>query len=774
MNNHARDVLSEILENGIDVHRCGAARALGQLPTASPVAVLTKALLDEDPDVRIDAAAALGACGDPSCAEALMENLLGDTESDVKKEAISALVDFRHEPIVALLRELVTGRSSKIAWDEDEYYQEGWDSWVDIQIAAIQGLGKFGDPEAVPLIVAAMQDEYGQDITHVSLGALACMGKTGMDAIVELYVAGDDQLRRRIADAVSGSGDELTHGLISAMLEDTSARVREITVLGMDAGDPRLEALLGDKEPGVRAAVVRHTRARNPEIVTSLISDQSPAVRIEVFKVIAAQPEVFSGEKTAALVRKSMSGDPAAAIEAALAWIALKGPDGIEGLTHTMTNSSVPLAFRVGVVEALKKAGSVSVPHLLKAAGDEERQLRLASLTALVDFAADDPIWPNRAGEGLLAALNGELVVEPPEADEEQPDDTPENAPEDAAEDTAEKIAEETPEDTAQDTAQDTTEESGSPEGEDSPPVTDEPAQAILEEEQEIDATLPLQPEGVTTSTLDAILSGPSRTADAGPAKEPDPIELSEKETRMLDLSRRRSMAKRKMSLESDIAPYLDVRRFAAQLLGGVVNADVTEVLIAALAHQDSEVALGALNSLVLHGEKNGSLPASAYEPLKAILAGSEDGSRILATRALAWMAGEDALSTLAGLLEDPSDLVRADAVRALDEHGIADERTERCLKDKYVGVAIAASQAVARHRGEDGVNALVEFAFEHDGTYRRDVGRLLATYAPEAGVRRLLEVLQDNDNRRNWLVALDALSEIFAHWEQSQSLKVA
>lgn len=724
----AHEVLSEILGNGVDVHRCAAARALGKIASPGANEILVKSLLDEDPDVRVDAASSLGSLNDPSCAEALMENLIGDPESDVKKTAISALVAFRYEPVLPLLRKLVTTRTEEIFWDEDEYYTDGWDSWLDLQLLAIKGVATFGAQEAVPDILAAMADELGQDVSEAGVTALAALGPAGAEALETLYDSGVVRLRRRIADAVVLQKSPLTHELIERMLADESAKVRQITALGLDSADPRLEILFADPDSSVRASVVRHAGSHFPTLVGELIKDSEADVRAEVFKEIAKHPGLFEGEDISTSVREAIAGEPEAAKQAALAWIAIKGPSGIKGLTHVMTNKKVPLEFRVGVIEAMKKAGSSSVPHLLKAAGDDERQLRLASLTALVDFAANDPIWPNPAGEGLLAALNGELVLPPEEPEESE-----------------EEVAAE--------------------------PLPDVDALAA-DEEQEVDETMPLVPEGHGTSTLDAILSGGA--PDPEQAEEPEPVELSEKELRFLELSKQRAMSKRKMSLESDVAPHLDVRRFAASLLGGVPNLEVTENLIAVLDDDDLEVRNAALSSLVQHGEKKAALPASALEALSENLSSETSESRVLSVRALGWLEGEGIDEKLHELLSDPDDFVRVEAVRSLDIRGVADEQVERCLKDGYLGVGIAAATSLARNRGEEAVDALVAFAFDNDGTYRHDIGRMLGEYASDAGARRLIEILGDESYKRNWLVAIDALAEIFSQQDQSEELKVA
>lgn len=702
-----------ILSDGADVHRCAAARVLGYISTDQSVEALTKSLLDEDPDVRTDAAEALGIIGDPSSADALMENLVNDPDSDVKKAALAALIGMKHQPVIPLMRKLTVSRSEDFQWDEDEFYTEGWDSWLDLQLMAIRGISAMGVEEASRDIFTALADEMGQDVSQSGITSLATLGESGAVAMELLLDEGDARMRRRVAEGVAAANNPHTDGLVDRMLTDVSPRVRQITLLSLDADDTRLEAMFEDADSKVRATVVNHAGHKFPEKLHDLVVDLDAKIRAEVFKVIASYPELFDGEDLAKSVQKAIAGEPEAAKQAALAWIALSGPEGIKGLNHTVGNKTIPLGFRIGVIEAMRKAGNQSVPFLLAAAGDDERHLRLATLTALVEFADNDPVWPNAAGEGLLAALNGELVLPPEEEPEEEVE---------------------------------VVEASFDP--------------GAAEEEQEIDASMPLIPETAPASTMDAILSGGSAATDE--PVEPEETVLSEQDERFLDLSKQRRMSKRKMSLESTVAPHLDVRRFAARLLGGVVNAEVTAELINALDTDDSEMRDSLLFSLVEHGEKTGALPEAAFAPLVNILDTQMVDTRVIAVRALGWLAGDASDELLHKLLSDPEDFVRVEAVRALERRGVADDAVVALLKDSYLGVGIAAAASIARHRGDEAVVPLVDFAFQNDGVYRRDIGKLLGTYAPEAGVKRLLEVLGDDAHRRNWLVPLDALAEVF------------
>ena len=53
------------------------------------------ALRDEDPDVRVAAAEALGALGDPCASAPLLESLAEDPEDEVKVKAVEALDELR-------------------------------------------------------------------------------------------------------------------------------------------------------------------------------------------------------------------------------------------------------------------------------------------------------------------------------------------------------------------------------------------------------------------------------------------------------------------------------------------------------------------------------------------------------------------------------------------------------------------------------------------------------------------------------------------------------
>ncbi len=729
MKTKVSEKLSAILSDGIDVHRCAAARGLGVLKTPEATEKLVAALLDEDPDVRVDAATALAAINDPATAAKLMDNLIGDPESDVKKAAISALVAMRHAPVVPLLKALVTSRAAdQIAWDEDEFFASGWDNWDDIQIAAIKGLAEFGAHEAVPDILDALSDEEGQDVSEPAYLALANMGPGGAAALATIYETGSARDHRRIARAVGQSDNPDLDDLRQKLLTHTSEDLRALGLQNFASDDPNLAALFADDSAKVRVAVVRHAGADNLELLTELINDPSADVRVEVFKVIAANPESFREKDQIDAVKSTLKGDPMAAKYAALALFALKGPKVAKGFTHVLGNADIPRDFRIGVLETLEKGGQIAVPALLDVAGDDDRQLRLASMTTLAGIAASDPDWPNDAGTGLLAALRGELVTAPEE----------------------EEVA---------------------PEPEVEPEPAPEPDAAELEEIiEEIEESLPLVADDVPEgSTLHAIMVNKPADVEA-----PEEIVLDETQQRLLDQTNTRKFAKRKVSWATAVAPHQDVQRFSARLLGQIVQPDVTGALIETLdADIDDETREGVLFSLAAHGEETGGLPESLFDKVTALTDHEKSEIRMLATRILAWIKSGDADEALIGLLSHEDPLVRVEAVQALGRRPGQGDRLRAALNDPYLGVAISAARALARAEGDGAVDDLVEFATRNDGTYRFDIGQLLAAYAPVTGAARLLDLLNDETRKAQWLVAIDALAELFKHDEPADDTRL-
>jgi len=719
--------LSETVQKGIDVHRCAAVTAMGKMRHPEAAGVLRTALLDKDEDVRVDAVSALALLGDDTAANAVLENLLGDPCPEVKLSAIEALADMNCRAAVPWLLKLVAGRDEDINWDEGSYYDSGWEDWLDVQLAAIKALGKLGVAAAIPVLLAAIDDEEGQDITQTAIPVLAQLGDAGVAALEKLYVDGDARIRRRICAILSPGRSPAMDRLVVSCLAAKSSDVREIAVsklIDYNWRDERLPAFFEDDDLEIRLLVVKRLGEKYPALVTKLLADKSPAVRQGAFRVIAATPEKFERQRFPQIVRQAIAGVPAVAGEAAIAWASLIGKPSARSLGEALQNDKQPQAFRIALVKALTLLDEAGFSYLAKVAGDPDRQLRISALTAMAEVAKKTT-WPNDAGETLIAALRGELV--------EPADDVPVDEAEEGGAD---------PEAAA-------LEEADSGEG------------ALNERalnERGPDAAAP-----IATSTLDQIMGrGVPSEDSADDAPPPPDVQLSEQDEHFIELSKRRAMKKGRVSLDVKVAPYQDVRRFAARLLGDFDAPDVAHELCRSLGVDDDELKQTCLESLSLIGARRGSLDESLAAEIAGEMGHANRNIRMIAARVCGFLDVEALEERLADLAADPDVHVRREAVRALGRKRGHGAQLVSALRDNDSGVRLAAAKALAGEQSAMG--QLISLTLRFDGMHRSDIVTMLKVWNAREASEEYLKILDDESRKRVWLVAILALGDLLEY----------
>ncbi len=719
--------LGGVLREGVDIHRCEAAQALGRIGRPPAARALVDALLDEDEDVRIDAAGALARLAPPEAGRQLLENLLGDPCTGVKLAAIEALTRLRHPELAPWLRRLVAGRDPEIVWDEAEFYEGGWDDWVDIQLKAIQSLAELGIEDAVPEIVAAIDDELGQDLTAVGFKALGKLGDPGIAALIRYLDEGDPRCRRRVATVLSECPGDAAQTAVTQALGDPAKEVRRAAAQALakqDSGDPRLAALLSDSEPELRAEAVRICGGHHPECLTELLDDGNAVVLSALFEALAAKPDLVPGTAAVPVVRAALAGpDAALAASAAEALAVLSSGDAAEDLVTLLADPGRPLVARLGATRALVRLGGErAIEALAETLCNDERELRLKAIAGLATLATIEPAWLNRAGEILLSALRGEWVPEPEPEPEPAPEPEPEPAPEPEPE-----------------TVENT--------------VNEAPAPAF------------------PASTLEAMLGDWAPPA-ADLERDGPPVELTQEDLDRLALAARKK-GKKVVEVLPPVAPHQDVRRFAARVLGDLAYDEVALELAGALSQAlgqalgqapgngDMELRRAAADSLARIGARLEAFSDPVIDALLQSLIDADRDIRLSAIRALGGAGGPGTARTVESQLKDPDSFVRAEAVRALDRIGAAGPSVTGLLNDPDPGVRLAAAQAVA-HRAEPiAADLLGDLALGFEGYHRREVGRLLRRLDPTAATARFLEVLDNPDNLRQRPVAIAVLEEL-------------
>ncbi len=707
--------LVRVLRAGQDIHRCAAAQALGGIGYAGAVDALVERLQDEDEDVRVDAAEALGRMDARSAGEALLTSLVEDPCGDVKLAAVVALGRLKDASAVPVLRGLVRSRDETVVWDEADFLSEGWDDWLDLQLKAIEALGDMGVSEAAQDIIASLDDEMGQDLSGTAFRALAKLGQPGVVALAAYLDAKDGRLRRRAAEALRESGTSEACEVLAAALGNDSAEVRVAAVRALaarDARDPRLASSLEDGDAAVRATATGLCARSWPERLDSLLDDPSNEVQALAVKIFCSDRPPPGPANLAFRLRVKMRGPSEAVAAAACQAFAKLAPgDALADLSEQLQDQGCPSLVRCAAAAALQQLGSGSAAEALgEALADDDREVRIYCMAALARIAA--------AGSGakgakklLLGALKGELV-RPPESIGE-----------------SEGVKSETA----------------------SPEALEQVAQVTTASSQVAD------PVAWPTSTLAAITG-----AEPGSGESPiaaTTVELNETDLEFLALTGGKARRKH-VPLNPPLVLHEDVRRAAAGVLGDIPARDVAEALGAALDEEDLELRRRTADSLARLGERL-ALPATVRDALLAIVGDADRDVRLAVTRAL---GGTDrtAATVLRERLGDPDCYVRGEAAKALAVLGELGDEVVPLLSDDYPGVRLAGAQALARRGGADAVVRLVEFAFAYDGMHRREIAALLGGLDRSKAATEILTILGDVEQQRKWRIAIDALKELF------------
>ena len=323
-------------------------------------------LQDPDPDVRSEAAEALGQMGvaaaTPEVIEALVDRLLRDEAWVVRMNAAQAL---GRMGAAAATPEVVGALAQRLREDEGEWVRQ----------EAAWALGEMGEaaatPEVLEALVQALRDR-NSDVRSAAAWALREMGSAAarpevIEALIQALRDRDPDVRSAAAKALGRMGEatatqEVIQALIQRLLQDESGWVRreaagalgrllpahpealrdflralpapmtpqetqtlEEVFLDSPGAVPALRALLSDPDPKIRAKAVWALgavgpAAATPEVVRDLLArrlDRAPNVRTAALEVLRKLP--VSSETVSAVLRDIQGDEPEAAEAAAWA-----------------------------------------------------------------------------------------------------------------------------------------------------------------------------------------------------------------------------------------------------------------------------------------------------------------------------------------------------------------------------------------------------------------------------------------------------------------------
>lgn len=399
------------LKTGNEVIRTDAIRAIAARAPGDDRAreALLAALLDQDPDVRSDAMDALVHFARIEDSPKIRDSLMGDPVREVKLAAIDLLTALKDHASVPLFRKLTLGRAE----DEVEWEDEAgmWDEWLEIQIACIRALGKLGAEDAIKDILAARDDEYGQNLDLPVFDALKNMGSEGMVWLLAVAQTEDGLARKRALEAMTKLDPDALRPHVDFLLGDDNSAVRGLAVNVLTAEDDRLAYIAHkDVDAGLRTVALAKIAPARPDLVVAALSDPSTDVQAVALDHLTLP----LGDDLAEALNDNMhawllTDDGALATSVARNWFRLQGDAPHDPLLTLIRDTDRPLEARLAAVEGVAKLkDTASCERLISLLSNPAQQIRTVVLTHLATRAGQgDEV----ACEALVVAAEGALLA---------------------------------------------------------------------------------------------------------------------------------------------------------------------------------------------------------------------------------------------------------------------------------------------------------------------------------------------------------------------------
>jgi HEAT repeat protein len=377
----AYEPLLELLVHDRPAVRQAAVGALNSLGHPRMPHDVRRFLMEANPYMRESAVRIAGYFGYPECADLLL-NCLKDPNENVRRSVIESLPNLQDKRVLPILRLAICDESPRI------------------RTAAAQSLGHLEDAAAVPELVRAIKDSHVWVRYYASRALGQIRSPESIDALAD--VLRDDeatQVRVAAADALGSIGGRRAVSILAPFVnsEDRDLGRAALLALGAvghpDALDPILSILRSNdsfrKLDAVRAVATRADRDAAEILQWTAAADTNEAVGQAAVAELArmATPESIAGLLRLTSDRRLR--------ETAIEAISGLGPKHIERIKGGL--SSPQLETRRAVVEALGRMKHPEASEALRVALDDDRpEVRLAALIVLRrlgNLVSDRKVW---------------------------------------------------------------------------------------------------------------------------------------------------------------------------------------------------------------------------------------------------------------------------------------------------------------------------------------------------------------------------------------------
>ena len=296
--------LHKLIKDGDEVDRCYAIRSLATINDQHSTALLIDRLRDDDIDVCVDAAEALGQLGGDGASEKLLESLLNDPEGEIKTACIRALAMLGDRKPIPHFVSMAEQRPDSLGYDSSE-----WDAWWDIQLEAIKALGVLQANEAIPAFERILEQDDYLDIENELYHALVQIGDEGDKLLLSVLDSGSSRARRRVIKALGRSNSATTLKPLARALQDKDPDIREAVLKSLPQRSqaisymPIILHLLKDEQPNVRRAAIEAVNALSTNSQSNNTDDSQAALLEKLLPLLSDSDEYIKASVINTLLR---------------------------------------------------------------------------------------------------------------------------------------------------------------------------------------------------------------------------------------------------------------------------------------------------------------------------------------------------------------------------------------------------------------------------------------------------------------------------------------
>ncbi len=764
--------LRHLLDSGDEVDKCNASRALGSIGATEAIDDLVLRLGDEDIDVCIDAAEALGKLRAEKVVPTLLDSLLNDPDGELKTALVKALGVIGDPRSIPLLMEIAEHPPEEMVRDSNE----DWDDWWDMQREAVIALGNMRAEQATSVLQALLTEEEALDIEQDILKALVKIGVAGEKIVIQQLQASAALSRRRAANALALSRNSETLKPLAAMLRDSSEEVRLSALNALVERKATkylgaIELLKRDRSEKVRqAAILAYDRLARPTDTetegtpaprSDLLQDPDAEVRATYLNSLQQAENQIDDVDLQQLVFTALSDRNDQVLQAAIPLLAmLPEPREREALLiDLMQRPKLTSPLLLTCIQTLTQMSrwNDSVAQAMKRLiSHDDGSIRLAALQALMSMEREIDALKMTGQENtpidiIDEALNGRIVLEVEVAAEPVEADP---VPVETA--VAETAA-----------------------AEDAAPATST-LESIMQDNQQVQDALR---ESNNTPQTD-------EEHDAALAEYSDLVQKNVVRGEWLFGNKERVSAAR------------DVPRLAARVLSGLPahlsaqkTARIVDSLLSALNSGDEKLRCDAADAIARIATDNPRIAEIeyAYGGLVTQFHNEQWDLKLACMRALAAIRNRAAIPILMSALDHQRPALRVEALHSITElllHGNAPVKNAHmpeepptltewvnrlidCLRDAESGIRYAAvadlkkclrTEEIAQQQEltDLAIEKIIAAAFDNQGGRTRDMALVLKEVAPVQGTASLLQLLQDLSGSYDRRFAIEMLEEIY------------